>query len=129
MQFSFGTLLLALSAYLVASIYGPVNKFVTVVGLFRTPSNTYIEQADDFITFPDTVHCEDLHHHLASNLLFTACEDSPLSRFEWFPPLSTFVDRSYAKQGSIHVLDPTVWQSWVSDHKSLMISNETINRP
>ncbi|KAF6824805.1 serum paraoxonase arylesterase family protein [Colletotrichum plurivorum] len=88
--------------------YGPsIKRTSTVIGWSRTINNTQVAAGD--ITFiGDTVHCEDIHHHVPSGLLFTACEDDPEARKHWFPPLGTMNDPVRAKefQGSIHIIDP-----------------------
>ncbi|KAJ3535333.1 hypothetical protein NM208_g7171 [Fusarium decemcellulare] len=88
-----------------------IRLFTTVVGVFRQPSNTEVAK-HDFVTIPDTIHCEDMHHHLPSGLIFTACQDSN-DHFTWFPPLVTFDDPVSAGQsrGSIHVIDPKSFTS------------------
>lgn len=62
------------------------------------------------VVIEDTIHCEDLHHHLPSNTIFTACEDSATTRFAWFPALGILDDpiKGVNSQGSIHVIEPKV---------------------
>ncbi|KAJ4252867.1 hypothetical protein NW762_010773 [Fusarium torreyae] len=90
----------------------PINRFTTVMGVFREPANTIVADGD-FITIEDTTVCEDLHHHQDSGLLFTACDDSYEARFSWFPGLGVLHDPlSSAKvRGSIHVIDPKTFKS------------------
>jgi hypothetical protein len=90
----------------------PINRFTTVLGVFRQPANTFVEDGD-FVRIEDTMLCEDLHLHKASGLLFTACEDSYESRFSWFPGLGVLHDPLTASKsrGSIHVIDPTTFKS------------------
>ena len=104
---SLPSLCLALFTILVATYSSPFYHWLVVVGIFRTGSNTQVPHGD-LIYIEDTMHCEDLHHHLPSNLLFTACEDSITRRFEWFPPLGHLNPAGAKSQGSIHVIDPTV---------------------
>ncbi|KAF9877232.1 serum paraoxonase arylesterase family protein [Colletotrichum karsti] len=88
--------------------YGPVVKrTATVVGVSRTIENTVV-LGGDFTVIGDTTHCEDIHHHEASGLLFTACEDDAETRKVWFPPLAQFQDpvKGSKSKGSIHVIDP-----------------------
>lgn len=102
-------LLVALVATIVG-FYGPaVTRTVTVFGIFRTPANTPVDAAD-IVFIDDTVHCEDLHHHLPSGLLFTACEDDPDTRYAWFPPLARLgkPETMTKARGSLHVIDPKV---------------------
>ncbi|KAL6916209.1 hypothetical protein ACHAPO_010671 [Fusarium lateritium] len=106
---------LALSAFaigLAVLLARPINRFTTVLGVFRQPANTVVKDGD-FVTIEDTMLCEDLHLHKSSGLLFTGCEDSYESRFSWFPGLSVLHDPLTASKsrGSIHVIDPTTFKS------------------
>jgi hypothetical protein len=95
-----------------SAVYGPaLTRFITVVGVFRIPANTPVDPADT-VFIKDTIHCEDLHHHLPSNLLFTACEDSLDMRYDWFPALDHLrAPQAVTKaRGSLHVIDPQVCQ-------------------
>lgn len=99
----------ALLAALMAVLYGPaIQRTFTVLGVLRKPANTVVD-ASNIVKIDDTIHCEDVHHHLPSNQLYTACEDHETLRFSWFPPLTRF-DASVVKEsrGSIHVIDPQV---------------------
>lgn len=98
-------------AVLAAMFAGPVYRQVTLLGVLRKPmeNNQYIE-GQNLIKIEDTMQCEDLHYHAPSNKLFTACEDSVLPRFEWFPPMKVFKKPSLAT-GSIHVIDPVTMKS------------------
>lgn len=98
---------------LLITLFGPaVQQWATVIGLFRTPASTPLGPAD-MILIEDTIHCEDLHHHLASDLLFTACEDSKDTRFGWFPALGKLQAPQVVTEarGSIHVIDPKTFKS------------------
>lgn len=99
--------------------YGPlIKRTSTVIGWSRTINNTPVAAGD--ITFiGDTVHCEDIHHHVPSGLLFTACEDDAESRKAWFPPLGTMNDPAKANQfvGSIHIIDPKVRPRWLESYE------------
>jgi hypothetical protein len=90
----------------------PINRLTTVLGVFREPANTIVEDGN-FVTIQDTMLCEDLHLHKSSGLLFTACEDSYESRFSWFPGLGVLHDPLTASKarGSIHVIDPATFKS------------------
>jgi hypothetical protein len=81
-----------------------------VMGMFRQRVNTAITQSADLIIIANTPHCEDLHYHGPSNLLFTACEANEDTRFSWFPPLANMDDPSVTlkSRGAIHILDPKV---------------------
>ena len=101
----------ALIAYVAYTWGALIHRTLTVLGVLRWDvASTHTNQADSIVTIPDTTHCEDIHHHAPSNLLFTACEDDPNTRFVWFPPLGTLDDPELAarSRGSIHVIDPTV---------------------
>ncbi|KAL0943177.1 serum paraoxonase arylesterase family protein [Colletotrichum truncatum] len=89
--------------------YGPsVKRAATVVGVARTIKNTPIDLSTDLTFIGDTVHCEDIHRHEPSGLLFTACEDDPETRKVWFPPLGLLNDpvKASKSRGSIHVINP-----------------------
>ncbi|KAF4999911.1 hypothetical protein FGRMN_2149 [Fusarium graminum] len=110
-----GPKVLALSAVTIGLgvlLARPINRFTTVLGVFREPVNTVIGDAD-FIKIDDTMLCEDIHLHPTSGLLFTACEDSYESRFSWFPGLGVLHDPLTASKarGSIHVIDPKTFVS------------------
>jgi hypothetical protein len=88
-----------------------IPRLVKVIGVFRSSDfSAFQAQAENLVVIEDTVHCEDLHHHRESDLLFTACEDTQATRHAWFPPLAIFDDPilGQSAQGSIHVIDPTV---------------------
>ena len=100
----------ALLAYVIYSWGTFIYHTATVFGFLRTkPLSTHVEQ-EDIQYIPDTVHCEDIHYHAPSKTLWTACEDHPETRFQWFPPLTNFNDSSIVKtyHGSLHVIDPEV---------------------
>lgn len=81
-----------------------------VLGFGRKQGSTVVANANDFHTIPDTVHCEDLHYHEPSRLIFTACEGVEATRYAWFPALGHFDDPNVGlkAQGSIEVIDPNV---------------------
>ncbi|KAH2656763.1 hypothetical protein KXV32_002166 [Aspergillus fumigatus] len=80
---------LALLAVLAATLYGPVYQQLTIMG----------------------VSSGDLHYWQPTNKIFTACEDSVLPRFKWFPPLGNLEEPAVASTGSIHVIDPKIMKS------------------
>lgn len=98
---------LAIVAVLFASLYGPVTRELKVLGAFRSASETTSSQSNPVHPIADTIHCEDLHYYQPAGQLFTACEDSIVPRFRWFPPLVNF-DGPADTTGSIHVIDPQV---------------------
>jgi hypothetical protein len=112
-KFKTTTVLVGLLGILLAgpTIYNAdLPRTVRVMGLFRQPSKTAITQASDFVVIADTPHCEDLHYHEPSGLLFTACQGDRESRYSWFPPLAMFENPSITlkSKGSLHVVDPKV---------------------
>lgn len=96
--------LAAISAYIVP----PIRHELKVLGVGRAVTASTIPNAIDYVKIEDTTHCEDLHYYAPANLLFTACEDNPHTRFDWFPPLGSFDPPADGTQGSIHVIDPEV---------------------
>ncbi|KID60501.1 Serum paraoxonase/arylesterase 2 [Metarhizium brunneum] len=84
-----------------------------VLGFGRKQSSTVVANANDFHTIPDTVHCEDLHYHEPSRLIFTACEGVEATRYAWFPALGHFDDPNVGlkAQGSIEVIDPSTMKA------------------
>ncbi|OAA67769.1 serum paraoxonase/arylesterase family protein [Akanthomyces lecanii RCEF 1005] len=105
--------LAALAALAVAVFTGHINigsvyRTIRITGVLRTDVCTISTDGLQAVQIPDTPHCEDLHHHLASDLLFAACEGSLEARHSWFPPLTIFDDASKAAQapGTITVIDP-----------------------
>ncbi|KAL2882065.1 hypothetical protein SGCOL_002326 [Colletotrichum sp. CLE4] len=89
--------------------YAPAAKrTITLAGIGREKLNTPVAQAGDFIYIDDTIHCEDIHYHTPSGLLFTACEDNEEGRGKWFPGLGTLDDplTGSKQKGSLHVIDP-----------------------
>ncbi|KAG5979660.1 hypothetical protein E4U55_004914 [Claviceps digitariae] len=84
-----------------------------VLGLWRQPAKTIVTNPHDFHTIPDTVHCEDLHYHEPSNLLFTACEGTEHTRQAWFPPGSVLDDPTAGlrAQGVLEVIDPSTMKA------------------
>lgn len=107
------TVLVVLLSILIAGprVYNAdLPRTFKVFGVTRWPENTAIARSSDFAVVADTPHCEDIHYHAASGLLFTACEGNEETRFSWFPPLANMDDPSVTlrSRGSIHILDPKV---------------------
>lgn len=103
--------LVLLLAAVVSFVYGPrLRRTSLVLGVFRTPASRDSVSLEHFSTVENTVHCEDLHYHESSKMLFTACEDEETTRYSWFPPLTIFDDPTAASkaQGSVKVIDPKV---------------------
>ncbi|OAA35510.1 serum paraoxonase/arylesterase family protein [Metarhizium rileyi] len=99
-------LILAIIAALFYTAELPRAK--VVLGIGRKQKSTAIRDPNDFRIIPDTVHCEDIHYHEPSNLLFTACEGTESTRYAWFPGLGHLEDPEAAlkAQGSIEIIDP-----------------------
>ncbi|KAL6408736.1 serum paraoxonase/arylesterase family protein [Ilyonectria robusta] len=116
----------------VAYVYGPlVYRHLTVFGILRRTHPT-LTNPEDIITIQDTTHCEDLHYYSPRQILFTACEDTFLTRFSWFPPLEVFDNPAvtHEARGSIHVIDleasrtpPTGDQHWTMKSRRLRFTN------
>ncbi|KAL4783931.1 hypothetical protein BJX76DRAFT_237297 [Aspergillus varians] len=104
--------LLSLSLILVAAlgplVYNSVHHHLTVFGVYRSPA--FASSSEGIHTISDTLQCEDMHYYAPGGLLFAACEDAVLPRFQWFPPL-VHLDRPPQSPGSIHVIDPQTLQS------------------
>lgn len=99
---------LAIFCAFLASCYTPVVQYFTVQGILRTPTPAARLATDpSFVKIKDTVVCEDLHYYEPAGKIFTACEDSYASRFEWFPPLGN-MEGAGDTVGSLHVIDPKV---------------------
>ena len=99
---------LAILTILVATLYGPVHRQLTVLGVLRKATDEVrLAEQQAFHRIEDTMQCEDLHYYTPSHKIFTACEDSVLPRFKWFPPLGNF-EGPGDSTGSIHVIDPRV---------------------
>ena len=83
--------ILALIA-LVGALYGPpVYNRLSVLGVFPTSIPLSTTTAESSVrTIPGTTQCEDVHHHVRSGLLFTACQGEEQTRLDWFPPLGHF---------------------------------------
>ncbi|SPO00353.1 related to serum paraoxonase/arylesterase family protein [Cephalotrichum gorgonifer] len=104
----------ALIAAWFAYIFGAdIFRLLKVVGILQRPDYLSAFESSEVITIADTTHCEDLHFHKPSNLLFTACEDTEETRYAWFPPVAIFDDPVLAEtaRGSFHVIDPETFQS------------------
>ncbi|KOC07213.1 serum paraoxonase/arylesterase family protein [Aspergillus flavus AF70] len=102
---------LAILTMLVATLYGPVYRRLTVLGVLRKATDEVRLAAQQaFYRIEGTMQCEDLHYYTPTHQIFTACEDSVLPRFKWFPPLGNF-EGPVDSTGSIHVIDPRTMKS------------------
>ncbi|MCJ1431034.1 hypothetical protein MMC27_000384 [Xylographa pallens] len=100
------TAILAVLASITAVLYNPIALRVKVLGISRGYSTIQNVHGEELRVIPDTLYCEDLHHHLPSGLLFGASEDNPANRWKWFPPIAIFSDPTALGHGTIVVIDP-----------------------
>ncbi|KAL3470810.1 serum paraoxonase/arylesterase family protein [Aspergillus californicus] len=108
MAFSLLSLSLILLAVLGPLLYNGIRRELTVLGITRSPIFTSSDQGIHIVS--DTQQCEDLHYYAPSGQIFTACEDSVLPRFQWFPPL-VHLGSPPGSTGTIHIIDPQTKQS------------------
>ncbi|RAL06885.1 serum paraoxonase/arylesterase family protein [Aspergillus homomorphus CBS 101889] len=101
---------LAIFVLVVAYLYGPVCHWLTVLGVFRAAADVVTAEAQKIHKIEDTMQCEDMHYHQPSGYIFTACEDSFLPRFKWFPPLGN-LEGPAPSTGSFHLIDPKTLKS------------------
>lgn len=96
----------ALSA---AVLFRPLSHRAEILGYLR-PYEVENIHGEDLTLIPDTIQCEDLHHHLPSGLLFAGCQGSEEERFSWFPPIANFKNEKAAMKsnGGIYVVNPKV---------------------
>lgn len=108
--FSSNLLVLVIGVVAVLLYLAELPRASIVLGLWRQPAKTIVTDPHDFHLIPDTVHCEDLHYHEPSNLLFTACEGTEHTRQAWFPALAVLGDPTTGlkAQGALEVIDPRV---------------------
>ncbi|MCJ1309891.1 hypothetical protein MMC25_003552 [Agyrium rufum] len=93
-----------------AVLYNPIATRLQVLGVTR---NIYNVHGTGLRIIPDSAHCEDLHRHERSGLLFAACEPDDKQREQWFPPsdcrvhsMEYFAEPTKIRQGSFMVIDP-----------------------
>ncbi|BCS23242.1 serum paraoxonase/arylesterase family protein [Aspergillus puulaauensis] len=108
MAISMFSLFLVLVAAAGPLLYNAVRHHLTVLGVYRSP--TFVSSNQGIHKIPDTLQCEDIHYYTPGNLIFAACEDSVLPRFQWFPPLD-HLDKPPETPGSIHIIDPQTLKS------------------
>jgi len=95
-------------AAVVAVLYGPVSQRITTVGGYRSMSTMKNVHGHELKIIPNTIQCEDVHHHIESGLLFTACQGENNSRNGWFPGLGKLEDPKAPQIGQLVVVDPRV---------------------
>ena len=119
----------------VALFYQPIVVRIEVLGLTRPLSKIHNIHGQDLLILPNTLHCEDLHYHEHSHLLFGATQENPDYRWLWFPPyveprilvlifcalfyiscwliscasIAKLDDPHALDRGTIIVVDPEVW--------------------
>ena len=97
-----------ISAICIAVLWSPVYHRATVLGFTRSQASIQNSHKDDqLIYIPNTVHCEDIHYHHASNMLYTACEGDATIRKHWFPPIG-HMQRQEKYGGQLVIIDPKV---------------------
>ncbi|KAH6606107.1 serum paraoxonase arylesterase family [Trichoderma cornu-damae] len=108
------SIVVVLLAVLLGYVYNfHLRRIIHVSGAFRKPERTEVAPGD-YVTIDNTLHCEDMHYHELSGLIFTACEDYKGSRLTWFPPLGHFGDPSTAKmKGRLQVIDPKTFKTQI----------------
>ncbi|KAL6898924.1 hypothetical protein GGI43DRAFT_72884 [Trichoderma evansii] len=111
------SIVVVLLAVLLGYVYNAyVQRALLVMGAFRQPESTELAPGD-FVTIDGTTHCEDLHYHESTGLIFTACEGFQGSRLKWFPPIDHFFEPSNpglnSMKGNLQVIDPKTFKSQV----------------
>ncbi|KAH8650201.1 serum paraoxonase/arylesterase family protein [Xylariales sp. PMI_506] len=103
-------LLSAILGYIYYAFVPEIQRAATVMGISRSPVMFQAASPDELVLIEGTTHCEDIHYFEPSQELYTACEDSDLTRFSWFPPL-TSLNASVLTQarGGLFVIDPQLW--------------------
>ncbi|KAL9082816.1 MAG: hypothetical protein Q9159_006147 [Coniocarpon cinnabarinum] len=97
---------------LVALLYQPVYQRAIVLGFTRPQhSISNVHGVEALKVIPDTIACEDLHHHRPSDLLFTACQDDKTQHFGWFPAVGNYKDPKRVNKGSLTIVDPKTFTS------------------
>lgn len=97
---------------LVALLYTPVSQRLLVFGVTRPQASFRdIHGLETLRKIPNTAVCEDLHHHIPSNEIFTACQDDAYPHTKWFPAMAKMDDHKAVNTGSLTVIDPTAFTS------------------
>lgn len=99
-----------LLAVLLGYVYNSyVQRALVVMGAFRQAGSTELAPGD-FVVIDGTTHCEDLHYHESTSLIFTACEGFQGARLKWFPPIDHFFEPSHPElvKGNLQIIDPKV---------------------
>ena len=119
----------------IALFYKPISVRIEVLGLIRSLNKIHNVHGQELSLLPDTLHCEDLHYHEHSHLLFGVSQEKPEVRWLWFPPyvephilvlvlyaqffrshwltlcasIAKLDDPHALDRGTIIVVDPEVW--------------------
>ncbi|KAH8130860.1 hypothetical protein FP744_10004276 [Trichoderma asperellum] len=109
---SIAAVLLAVLLGYVYNVY--LQRLLLVTGAFRQPGSTELASGD-FMVIDSTLHCEDLHYHDSTGLIFTACEGFRGSRLKWFPPIDHFFEPSNPglHKGNLQIIDPKTFKAQV----------------
>lgn len=76
--------LVAVAAWLYNAL--DISLKYEVLGIGRSQKTTKSIHGENFQIIPDTFHCEDIHYHRPSGLIFGAAEADTETRWRWFPP-------------------------------------------
>jgi len=110
-----------ITAVSIATLWQPLLHRVQVLGFTRSQASIQNSHPDDqLIKILNTVHCEDLHYHHASNMLYTACEGAATPRNHWFPPLGHMSRHEDDGPGKIVLVDPSVGTLFSAKQASLI---------
>ncbi|KAM0456741.1 hypothetical protein ACHAPV_007031 [Trichoderma viride] len=104
-----------LLAVLLGYVYNSyVQRALVVMGAFRQAGSTELAPGD-FVVIDGTTHCEDLHYHESTSLIFTACEGFQGARLKWFPPIDHFFEPSHPElvKGNLQIIDPKTLKAQV----------------
>ncbi|KAI0004435.1 calcium-dependent phosphotriesterase [Xylariaceae sp. FL0662B] len=96
---------------LTAVIYSPVKRRVAIMGLTRHPSSWTNIHGIENRAVPDTIACEDLHHHTPSGMLYSACMGDMEKMSGWFPGAPCLDHPESPGRGTIEIIDPVTMKS------------------
>ncbi|KAM0446859.1 hypothetical protein ACHAO4_009183 [Trichoderma viride] len=109
------SIIAVLLAVLLGYVYNSyVQRALVVMGAFRQAGSTELAPGD-FVVIDGTTHCEDLHYHESTGLIFTACEGFQGARLKWFPPIDHFFEPSHPElvKGNLQIIDPKTLKAQV----------------
>ncbi|KAI1078918.1 calcium-dependent phosphotriesterase [Whalleya microplaca] len=96
---------------LTAVLYSPLKRDIAILGLNRSPTSWKNIHGSESHVIPDTIACEDLHHHTPSGLIYTACTGDIEKVAGWFPGAPSLDHPENPGYGTIQILDPTTMKS------------------